>query len=43
MNPRRLQQRENHIADMILRYVRLNPDARPYATDQIPQTMTANP
>src|SRR5208283_4476884 len=43
MNPRRLQQRENHIADMILRYVRLNPDARPYATDRIPQTMTANP
>jgi TetR/AcrR family transcriptional regulator len=26
MNPRRLAERENHIADMILRYVRLNPD-----------------
>jgi TetR/AcrR family transcriptional regulator len=26
MQPRRLQQRENHIADMILRYVRLRPD-----------------
>ena len=26
MNPRRLQQRENHIVDMILRYVRRHPD-----------------
>lgn len=26
LQPRRLQQRENHIVDMILRYVRLNPD-----------------
>ncbi len=29
MNPRRLRQREEHIADMILRYVRLHPDAQP--------------
>ncbi len=26
LQPKRLQQRENHIIDMILRYVRLNPD-----------------
>jgi len=26
LQPRRLQQREDHIADMVLRYVRLNPD-----------------
>jgi TetR/AcrR family transcriptional regulator len=26
LQPRRLQQRENHIVDMVLRYVRLNPD-----------------
>ena len=29
MNPRRLAQREAHIADMILRYVRRDPDDRP--------------
>ena len=40
MNPQRLRQRENHILDMILRYVRLNPDARPYAADRAPQTLT---
>ncbi len=34
MNPQRLRQRENHILDMILRYVRTNPDARPYAADR---------
>ncbi len=28
MQPRRLQQRENHIVDMILRYVRRNPDSQ---------------
>ncbi len=38
MNPKRLQQRENHILDMILRYVRLNPDARPHAAGRAPQT-----
>ncbi len=38
MNPKRLRQRENHILDMILRYVRLNPDARPYAAGRVPQT-----
>ena len=27
MNPRQLEQREKHITDMILRYVRRNPDA----------------
>lgn len=43
MNPHRLRQRENHILDMILRYVRLNPDVRPYATDRVPQTLTTNP
>lgn len=43
MNPDRLQQRENHIADMILRYVRFNPDAWPHATDRVPQSLTANP
>ena len=26
LQPKRLQQREDHIADMVLRYVRLNPD-----------------
>jgi TetR/AcrR family transcriptional regulator len=40
MKPQRLRQRENHIVDMILRYVRLNPDVRPYATDRAPQTLT---
>lgn len=40
MNPRRLEQRESHILDMILRYVRLNPDARPNATDRVPQATT---
>lgn len=34
INPQRLRQRENHILDMILRYVRTNPDARPYAADR---------
>jgi hypothetical protein len=38
MNPKRLRQRENHILDMILRYVRLNPDARSYAARRVPQT-----
>jgi TetR/AcrR family transcriptional regulator len=38
MNPKRLRQRENHIVDMILRYVRLNPDARPHAAGPGPQT-----
>ena len=38
MNPKRLRQRENHILDMILRYVRLNPDARPHAAGRAPQT-----
>ena len=27
LQPKRLQQREDHIADMVLRYVRLNPDS----------------
>jgi TetR/AcrR family transcriptional regulator len=40
MKPQRLRQRENHIVDMILRYVRLNPNVRPYATDRSPQTLT---
>jgi TetR/AcrR family transcriptional regulator len=40
MKPQRLRQRENHIVDMILRYVRLNPDVRPYATDRAAQTLT---
>jgi TetR/AcrR family transcriptional regulator len=40
MTPQRLRQRENHIVDMILRYVRLNPDVRPYATDRAAQTLT---
>jgi TetR/AcrR family transcriptional regulator len=30
MKPRRLRQRENHIVDMIVRYVRRHPDDRPY-------------
>lgn len=35
LQPRRLQQREDHIVDMILRYVRLDPDgrARPSSRD----------
>jgi TetR/AcrR family transcriptional regulator len=37
MEPRRLRQRENHIADMIMRYVLLHPDTRPYALDRAPQ------
>ena len=40
MDPKRLRQRENHILDMILRYVRINPDARPYTPDRVPQTPT---
>ncbi len=43
MNPRRLEQRENHIADMILRYVRRNPDARPRAAERVPQSSTTHP
>jgi len=43
MNPRRLQQRESHIVDMILRYVRIDPDARPHSTDRVPQALTTNP
>jgi TetR/AcrR family transcriptional regulator len=43
MNPRRLQQRESHIVDMILRYVRIDPDARPLSTDRVPQALTTNP
>src|SRR5665213_1834800 len=42
MKPQRLRQRENHIVDMILRYARLNPAARSYATDRAPQTLTTN-
>jgi len=38
MNPRRLRQREEHIADMILRYVRLSPDAPAEAPARIPET-----
>jgi TetR/AcrR family transcriptional regulator len=43
MNPRRLQQRESHIVDMILRYVRIDPDARQHSTDRVPQALTTNP
>jgi TetR/AcrR family transcriptional regulator len=43
MNPRRLQQRENHIADMILRYVRIDPDTRPHPTARVVQALKTNP
>ncbi len=43
MNPRRLQQRENHIADMILRYVRIDPDTRPHPTARVEQALKTNP
>ena len=36
MNPRQLEQREKHIADMILRFVRRNPDPRPNAAERDP-------
>ena len=43
MNPRRLQQRESHIVDMILRYVRIDPDAPSQPTDRVRQALTTNP
>jgi hypothetical protein len=43
MNPRRLEQREKHIADMILRYVRRDPDARPHAAERVRQSITRHP
>jgi len=43
MNPRRLRQREDHIVDMILRYVLLRPDPRPYSTNRFPQASATNP
>jgi TetR/AcrR family transcriptional regulator len=43
MNPRRLRQREDHIVDMILRYVLLRPDPQPYSTERLPHTKTTNP
>jgi TetR/AcrR family transcriptional regulator len=41
MEPRRLRQREDHIVDMILRYVRLHPDAPVNARDRVPETLPA--
>ena len=43
MNPRRLEQREKHIADMILRYVRRDPDARPRAAERAQQSVRTHP
>jgi TetR/AcrR family transcriptional regulator len=42
MNPRRLERREKHIADMILRYVRRDPDPR-LQSERSRQTETTNP
>ena len=42
MDPRQLRQREDHIVDMILRYVLLHPDPRPYSTRRLPQAPTPN-
>jgi TetR/AcrR family transcriptional regulator len=42
MEPHRLRQRENHIIDMILRYVLLHPDTQPYALDRVPQPLKTN-
>jgi TetR/AcrR family transcriptional regulator len=42
MSPRRLNQREKHIADMILRYVRLNPDAPPHERERVPEALKAD-
>lgn len=35
MQPQRLRQRENHIVDMIIRYVRRHPNDRPYALETV--------
>jgi len=42
MDRRRLRHREDHITDMILRYVRLKPDGPSRVPDRIPQPANAN-